>query len=528
MLKLPDSKWLIVVVMLALALTACNFAIQPDEPTETPTVTPSSTATVTATATTTVTPSATPSPTITLTPTRTPMPTITPVPSMTPTPTATPYPVVGLAYDQWTPVDIPDEVRTGLVRPFFAIASVNEKTGGTSNPDTPQPDKEVETIYLVDPANGQLIELLDLPASTDNRIYWSPDGQKMAYFLEPTLLADNTRAGGLYVLNLDLGISLRLFNIPSLNPRGLPDHHPVWSPDSTRLAVALPTAYDVDIFIVSADGSVFQNATAHGSYDLWPAWSPDGRRIAFVSDRDVCPTWVPDQPGSCSAIDATPPSGGHLYVMDVATGAAQRVSEVWLDGPPTWVSNLQVVFTTGLSDPFSDESQIWITNVQAGTARRVSGDDPALNLGAAWSPNGLQVLYHRVSDQTRLVLRDSNGTEIRSLDTYLFPRYGFAADWSPGGEWVAFGGRNGQCPYGLVVARSTLELFFVGTTPGACDPMYSPDGRWLAYTGIQTRAGAADGRLDLYIGDANGYGARNLTSRLKGEIRPLGWVGPAS
>lgn len=527
MVKFPDLRLLLVATTMLFATAACNFAIE-DEPTATPTVTPSSTPTSTATPTTTLTPSITPSPTITWTPTRTPTPTLSPVPSITPTPSATPFPVVGLAYDQWTPVDIPDEALANLDRPLFAIASVNERTGGTSNPDTPQPDKELETIFLVDPASGQLIELLDLPASTEDRIYWSPDGKKMAYFLEPTLLPDNTRAGGLYVLNLELGISLRLFNIPSLNPRGLPDHVPVWSPDSTRLAVALPTAYDVDIFIVSADGGVFQNATAHGAYDLWPAWSPDGRRIAFVSDRNVCPSWVPGEPGSCSAIDATPPSGGNLFVMDVQIGSVQQVTEVWVDGPPAWVSNLQVVFTTGLSDPFSDESEVWLTNVQAGTARRVSGGEPVLNLGAAWSPNGVQVLYHEAGDPPRLVLRDSNGTEVRALDQYLFPRYGFAADWSPAGEWVAFGGRNGQCPYGLVVARSTLELFFVGSTPEACDPMYSPDGRWLAYAGVQTRAGAADGRLDLYIADANGYGARNLTSRLKGEIRLLGWVGPAT
>jgi len=93
---------------------------------------------------------------------------------------------------------------------------------------------------------------------------------------------------------------------------------------------------------------------------------------------------------------------------------------------------------------------------------------------------------------------------------------------------VAFAGTSGQCPYGVVVARNTLEIVNAGTTPRACDPSYSPDGRWLAYSGIQTRADAADGRLDLYIADANGYGARNLTSRLKGEVRLLGWVGPAS
>ncbi len=514
------------IALILFLLAGCNFAVDSTPPTATPT--PTSTATPTIAATPTLTPTITPVPTVTFTPTVTATPTITPVPSVTPTPSATPYPVIGFANDQWTSVDVPTEIRDGLDRPYYAIVSANERTGGISSPDTPVPDAEKETLYLVEPATGELIEIVDLPVSTGNRIYWSPDGNKLAYFLEPILLDDGSRAGGLYLLNLSVGISLRLFNIPSLNPRGIPDHQPVWSPDSTQLAVALPTAYDVDIFLISADGSTFQNATAHGAYDLWPAWSPDGRRLAFVSDRDTCPTWVPGEPGSCAAIDAKQPTGGYLYVMDVATGQTQRVSEVSVDGPPVWVSNLQLAFTTGLSDPTTAESEVWITNIQAGTARKVSDRDASLNLGAAWSTGGQQVIYYRASDPSAVVLKDTNGTLIQSNDQFLFARFGFAAAWSPQGEWVAFAGRNGQCPYGLTVARNNLDIFYTSDSPRACDPSYSPDGVWLGYAGIQTRTGAADGRLDLYLGNANGYNSRNLTSRLKGDVSLLGWVGPGS
>lgn len=512
----------------ALVLTGCNFAVQ------SPTATPSASPTEALTPTPLTTATATLTPTPVATHTATPRPSLTPRPSMTPlptaplTPTATPYPVAGLAYDQWTPVDIPQELDGGLDRPYFAVVSLNERTGGTSNPNTPVPDTEVETLFLANPSSGQLIEVLDLPVTTDDRIYWAPDGSKLVYFVEPTLLADGTRAGGLYLLDLALGISLRLVNIPSLAPRGIPNHQPVWSPDGTRLALALPTAYDVDIFTISADGSSFENITQHGAYDLWPAWSPDGRMLAFVSDRLQCPTWVPDEPGSCSALDAALPTGGNLFVLDVETGSVQQVSDMIVDGPPVWVSNLQVAFTTGLSDPFAAESAIWITNVRAGTVRRVSGGAGVLNLGAAWAPGGQQVIYHEVTDPPSVVLRDANGGLIASTDRFLFPRFGFAAAWSPGGEWVAFGGRNGQCPYGLVVARSNLEIVSSASTPGACDPRYSPDGLWLAYGGFQTRAGAADGRLDLFIANPSGYNSRNLTSRLRGEIRLLGWVGKAA
>lgn len=526
-------------------LGACNFAVQSSPPTPTPTATLTATPDPTATATATPLPTETLPPTATVPPTDTPVPSETPPPTPIPTATATPYPAVGLANDQYKTLDIPDTVRSGLATTYFAVASINERTGGTSNPETPQPDEEVSTLYLIDPSNGQSVEVMDIPASADDRIFWSPDGKKLIYFVEPELAEDDVLIGGLYLANLELGISLRVYNMPSLNPRGIPEHHPVWSPDSSQFAIALPTDYDVDIFVVSADGSISRNVTQHGAFDLWPTWSPDGSRLAFVSDRNECPTWIPAEPDSCSQIEpessendlddllggesasTVMPSGGNVFVMDMATESVRQVSELWVDSRPRWVSNLQIGFVSGISDPLATASEIWLVNIQAGTARRVSGDETALNLGAAWDSTGQYVVYQRASDPAGVVLRDVNGNQIAYLDQYLFARYSFSAAWSPGGEWVAFGGRNTQCPYGLVVARNTMELFFVGTSPRACDPSFSPDGLWLAYAGIQTRTGAADGRLDLYISQSNGYGARNLTSGFKGDIRLLGWVGPS-
>lgn len=522
MLKRTVIRPTLALALLSLGLAACNFAIQ----TPTPTLEPSSTPAPTLTATASATPSITPTPTTPATPTPSATPTITPTPSVTLLPSATPYPSVGFANDQWRNVDVPDDLRDGLDTPWFALVLVNERTD-TTNLQTPIPASEMETVYLINPANGEARPVIELPASTGTRIYWAPDGNKLAYFVEPALQADGTLVGGVYLLNLSVGISLRLFDIPGLNPRGLPDHAPVWSPDSSTLAIALPTGYDVDIFTVSADGSVFQNLTAHGAYDFWPAWSPDGRRLAFVSDRRDCPTWTPGEPDTCAGPDAVAPTGGQLYVMDVETGTVRMVSEQALDGPPVWVSNLQVTYTTGLSDLQAGESQVWLANIQSGTVREVTGDEAALNLGAAWAPGGLQVLYHRASEPAAIELRDANGNLIVSTDQFAFARFGFAADWSPEGDYVVFGGRNGQCPQGLIVARNDLTVVYGPTNfPRACEPSYSPGGRWLAYAGITVRPGVDDGRLDLFVAQRNGYGGTNLTARLRGEIRLLGWVGP--
>jgi len=58
--------------------------------------------------------------------------------------------------------------------------------------------------------------------------------------------------------------------------------------------------------------------------------------------------------------------------------------------------------------------------------------------------------------------------------------------------------------------------------PTVCDPIFSPDGNWIAYSGISPRI---DGRLDLYIANASGYSAVNHSASLRGQVRVLGWVG---
>ena len=45
-------------------------------------------------------------------------------------------------------------------------------------------------------------------------------------------------------------------------------------------------------------------------------------------------------------------------------------------------------------------------------------------------------------------------------------------------------------------------------------------------TGGVTQSGSGtDGRFDVYVAQANGYGMRNLTGRAGGQIRLIGWVG---
>jgi hypothetical protein len=57
--------------------------------------------------------------------------------------------------------------------------------------------------------------------------------------------------------------------------------------------------------------------------------------------------------------------------------------------------------------------------------------------------------------------------------------------------------------------------------PSMCDPVFSPNGAFVAFTGINPRV---DGRVDIYTANFNGFGAVNLTVDLQGQIQLLGWV----
>ncbi len=510
-------KQKIIVTLVALGvLSGCGTA---------PTATSTATATDIPTRTSTAAP--TDVPTLTLTPSLTPTLTPTTVPSFTPTASTTPYPTVppeptvAFSGDQLSKIVIDKQVVDGTGRLWLSYININDKPS-TVVPGTPAPASQIETIYWASPYGGPAMKVLDLPATTDRRLYWSPDGAYLAYFLS------SGSSSGLYILDLKVGVSMRLFSLSDLNPRGILSD-PVWSPDSTQLTVALTTAYDVDIFSVRPDGTNFRNLTQSGGYDFWPIWSPDGAYMAFVSDRAKCPTWAPNEPGSCFTPEATSPDGGNLYVLETASGQIRQLSDTWVNTPPRWISSTRIAFTTGQPGNASAGSTLWWVDLRGGPPHAVTNEDPGglLAVQASWSGDGKRVVYQEAQTGTQIVFRDSLGTEIARSADFNFPRYAFSAAWSPDGTRVVLGGHNSQCPYGMILADDSFKLLVNATTanPGVCDPVWSPDGKYIAFAGVVQSDSGTDGRLDIYIAESSGYGARNVSIKLGGQIRLIGWVG---
>jgi Tol biopolymer transport system component len=510
-----------VLILIALLTTSCA-ALTP--PTPTPTATPTLTPSVTPTATLTLTPTPLPpTATATASPTATDTPTATATATITPTASITPEATSGFVFDNWKMADVSPDILQTLSIPVLAFINQNDRDG-LGDRRTPQPATGLQTLYYVPPTDSAArVAILQTPSSTGNQIYISRNGRSIAYFIEDS----SGVATGLYVLDLQSRISARILPILSLVQRGM-FSEPIWSPDGSNLAIALATGYDMDIFTIGRDGSNLQNVTPGGAYDFAPVWSPDGRYLAFLSDRDQCPSWIPGEANACDALTTAPPIGGQVYLLDVATGNTQRVSDVFVTERPRWINARNLVFASG--DPtFGDnERRLFIsdaTTLQTREVRQRDGNENPIRLSDTWAPDGSAVIYQSVgTDSAEIVALYVDGSVIGRITDLTFARFGLSASWSIDSSRIAIGGVNGQCPYGIhIFSGSALESITNGIAPPSmCNPSYSPDGQWLTFTGVNP---TRDGRVDVYVAQINGFGSVNLTGSLRGSIQLLGWVG---
>jgi Tol biopolymer transport system component len=519
-INIPMRRFLVLLLCLSAAILsgACNMLSAPP-PTETPTPTATITATVTATNTTL--PSDIPTDTPTDTPADTSTATITPTPTISLPPTNTPYPAANfLGFDNLEFVSAPRDLVTRLANPYVAYVNFNNRENLSG---TPQPVNDVQVLYYAPPgAPNSRVPIVEMTGATGDQIYISPRGDAIAY-LRPV---GSNRASGLYIIDLVLGIEGRVLPITTLVQRNI-FSEPSWSPDGRQLAIVLETGYNLDIFTVERDGRNPTNITNHPSFDFWPSFSPDGRYLMFVSDRLTCPSWTPSDPNTCDGIGIPAPLGGHIFVYDLSARELSQITQQTVSEPPIWLNARQIGFSIGDPTLGDDRRALWTADIVTGQSREIrrgtAGDD-LIKLGESWSPGGGAVVFQAANNSgTEIVLMGADGSEVVRTSEFTFSRYGMTAAWSPDGTRIALGGVNGQCPYGAIVLDSAFSIIGrYNAPPSMCEPSFSPDGRFLAFSGVNPRL---DGRVDVYVANTNGAGAASMTGALRGQIRLIGWVG---
>jgi Tol biopolymer transport system component len=176
-----------------------------------------------------------------------------------------------------------------------------------------------------------------------------------------------------------------------------------------------------------------------------PSFSPDGEQIVFEADNRI-------------AIVAA--GGGSVALQPAATAD---------DGDPCFSPDGKRLAFTGVND--QGGTDIYIRRLSGGAARMIIHDagEPA------WSSSG-RLAYVQGG---HVYTADPKGRARRLVNAGVSP------DWSPNGRRLALVrpafNRVGRL---YSVAATGRDLRRVGRSKNTSHPVWSPDGRWLAYYGF--------------------------------------------
>lgn len=139
-------------------------------------------------------------------------------------------------------------------------------------------------IYRMRPDGTDQQQIIDLDranisiADTDNRLFWSPNGEWIA-FLGLQFRGSNKNIYRVSIQNGELE-QLTRYAGSGINQQ---DQFPSWSPDGEWMTFASEVHDDTNISVMQADGSERVQITNVAGYNAQPIWSPDGQWIAFMA-----------------------------------------------------------------------------------------------------------------------------------------------------------------------------------------------------------------------------------------------------
>jgi len=296
-----------------------------------------------------------------------------------------------------------------------------------------------------------------------------------------------------------------------------------WSPDGERLVFA--SDGDVDIL---TRGRKLRRVTDTASDDA-PVWSADGSRVAFV--RDPVKAEVGLAKGSVYVVDAD----GHkqqrlgtgseprwspaaprvafaartgIVIFDLLTRKRTRI-QANIDSAPAWSPDgSQIAFARLLPD---QETVAVDAVALAGGLRRTLAHTPSLQSDdVAWSTDGETIAVSACcGDETVLV--DAHTGAVRTLRGLINTTN---LRWSPDSSELAYAMDDGSggLPLGVVQIDSGRRT--VIGRGGDHAPVWSPDGRWLAFSD----------RRHAYVTSGDGSHRRRVTQTPGGETA-IDWTG---
>jgi Tol biopolymer transport system component len=341
-------------------------------------------------------------------------------------------------------------------------------------------------------------------------VEWSPGGDRIVYF-------NQTAGDPLFVADGDGSNPRKILEPPS----GVHQHFPIWSVDGRWIYFTRGVEWGVeqlDLWRVRPDGSDPEQLT-EGLFGVeYPTPLDENTVLLIARDGNGTGPWL--WTVDVEAKEARRATIGLDRYSSIAASADRRrlvatvedpSAELWtvpiLDRPATERDASPFVATEGLralAPRYSGSSLFFLSPTEGGDGlyRLLDGEiteiwrgsESALMEPPAISPDGrwLVVLVRRDGKRSLHVV-SADGAQRRLFSDRLDPRG--AATWSPNGRWVVTAGRmNG--------VSGLFKIPVDGGEPSnivedkAMNPVWSPDGKMIVYTGEQVSAFSAMKAVD--------------------------------
>jgi Tol biopolymer transport system component/serine/threonine protein kinase len=394
-----------------------------------------------------------------------------------------------------------------------------------SNDDNSQPafSPDGERVAFRSERDGGGIFIMGATGESVNRLTdfgdnpaWSPDGSEIACATRP---GDDPggRAGvsQLWRIHVATGEKRKVSEGDAVQPS--------WSPQGERIAYwALPKGGSQrDIWTIPvgpAGGGSPVAVTADAAVDWNPVWSPDGRWLYFGSDRGGSMNLWRVQLEETSGNVLGPPepltAGGAgfrgpmslsadgrriVYTERMDTSNIERIrfdrEKEIATGPPEPVTrgSLQVLVIDLSPDgewlTFSSsgkQGDLYVIRTD-GSARRQLTDEPAMDRGPRWSPDGKSIAFYSArGGKYDVWVVGADGTGLRQLTHTTSSSSGVIPAWSPDGSRLSFYDNASMASY--IVDPSMGQTSAVpdvipgrnGVSAGFHAFAWSPDGRRIA------------------------------------------------
>src|SRR5579871_5220302 len=341
----------------------------------------------------------------------------------------------------------------------------------------------------------------------------SPDGKWVIFSVVDVDLAANTKTPHVWIVSLEAqgpSTPTKESKANPSSPVGMTGEReiisdqdadrPRWAPDGKRFAFLSTKEGGSQVWIASFDpaaGSVSDKhrLTAVATEAGGELWSPDGKNIIFTSDVYPDCDGAPQGEIACNA--KTLAEAEHSNVKaQIFTHLLYRHWNAYKEGKRTHIFVIPAVLP---SPTYENGPQVTGSAVAAGTPRDLTPgdyDSPVFSLGGqddyAFSPDGQEICYASNHDK--------NPAASTNNDLWIVPVHG-------------------------ATGASPVQAKNITADNPASDtsPLYSPDGRYIAYR-AQQRPGYESDRFRLVLYDRKTGEKKDLTQDFDHWVGTFTWA----